>query len=507
MLQYLTYLGDHHRDKFDHYFTDLFLSPTSLVWGQTLGGGGFYHLWYAYKQQRSYLQTFVDGNVYQAAATNVPGNINTLQSLTRYLRDVHHALERVHRFDDTWKLAWTLSVMLPKYEDTVTPELVTRLQQLHTMFSDYTVFASLLPWGAALNGVIEQLNACARAYQQVVRSGWKDETAMRELWKAQLFSLLDRKAVEHTPFEEPRCLESQVMNMVDGLLVGWRQVADLPYAPPNENPKLFLRMLKHVYDTSTARGIVVSQAMSYNLVKLLQRKMAVLETLNFEPRTAVVYLCTHGAIYLERAEGNTIRAVKKVVPPNVVVTRVTFAPPGAVTYNHADEFYKFALIVQNVLAADPQAANLPVPFVFSLMGKLYKELVNQELEPEQFEKDEFTFKFFAESFMRPEAMMYLPGEQYLNKKYQMSAQERKEGHRGIQLITGTHTKSLMGKELKTSLEALIHKLTSPPHNYNNLILIDQTCNVFGDVTVQYDFDLLQRTSQEFVTEGLLGGER
>jgi hypothetical protein len=494
-----------HPDRFEQYFTDLFLSPTSLVWEQTVGGGGFNQLWYAYKQRRSYLKTFVGGNMYQAAATNVPGNINTLQSLTQYMRDVHHALERVYEFDDKWKLAWTFSVMLSKYGDTVPPALVTRVQELHTMFSDYTMFASLLPLAGALNDIMDQLNACARAYQQVVRSGWKDESAVRELWKAQLFSLLDRKAVEHTPFEDPRLVESQVMNMVDGLLSGWRQVADLPYAPPNENPQLFLRMLKHVYDTSIARGVVVSQEVSYNLVKQLQLKMAFFQT--FVPRTAVVYLCTHGAIYLQRQDEHTIRAVKKFVPPNVVVTRVTFAPPGAVTYNHANKFYKFALIVQNVLAADPQAANLPVPFVFSLMGKLYKELVEQELQPEQFEKDEFTYKFFAESFMRPEAVMYLPGDQYLNKKYQISEQERKEGNRGIELISGTHTENLLGKELKTSLDKLIVKLTSPPYNYNNLILIDQTCNVFGDVTTKYDFELLQRTSQALVTEGLLGGER
>jgi hypothetical protein len=109
--------------------------------------------------------------------------------------------------------------------------------------------------------------------------------------------------------------------------------------------------------------------------------------------------------------------------------------------------------------------------------------------------------------MRPEAVMYLPGDQYLNKKYQISEQERKEGNRGIELISGTHTENLLGKELKTSLDKLIVKLTSPPYNYNNLILIDQTCNVFGDVTTKYDFELLQRTSQALVTEGLLGGER
>jgi len=517
--EYFTYLYAEHPDRFEQYFTGLFLSPTSLTWAEP---SGFYPLYAAFMQVRLDLSNYLGQNT-----TRVPDNAAMVKSLQPRIQRILQSFQQMVLFNEKYDLMFTFQATFTNYGALlqqrlgaeVPGDLVARVQHVQFMFAALTLFASFLPFVTALNDVLTTLNSYALAFTAVKNSGFTDQNAARALFRTAQLSPLDRRpfAAVPPPYNTLVSLENQLCNYVDDTINEWRKFSDLPFAPPVENIPLYLEVLKHLYDTSLARGTVVSQEISYVLVKQFQTKMKFFDTGTFQPRTAVVYMSTHGGLLLQPARTDTdaqaIRVAKKVVPENVVVTRVTFAPPGAVVHARESELSKFAELIQGVIADNPEAVNRPMNFVFALIDKLHRERKEQGLEPDKFEDEndeEGVFnpasEFFSSSFMRPEAVMYLPGEKYLNKKYQISAQEKREGNRTIELITAQERTNVLDKNYIT-LDALIEGLASPPLNYNNLIFIDQTSNVFSSKTKTFDFLLLQKTSRELVQQGFLGGRK
>ena len=518
--QYLTYLYDHHPGKFEQYFTSLFLSPTSPMFADR---NSFYQFYAAYLQLRQTLSTELTSET-----TRVPDNAAALKKVHAGIQRILNAFQQLMQFDQKLNLLFTLNAMFPKYEaiiqqrhgQDVPADLMVSVQKVQFMFQAVNLAGALVPFVTAIGNVLNKLYGYTAAFATIKQSGFTDEKAVRTLWQTAQLSPLDRSLIVGIPppYNTLVALETQLSNYLDAMINEWRKFSDLPFAPPNENITLYLGVLKHLYDTSLARGNVMSQAMSYELVKQMQTKMLnFFDTGAFEPRTAVVYLSTHGGLKLKTdPQESGIFVEKKMVPADVVITRVTFAPPGAVVHANESELHRFVELIQTVMKKSPDAVNRPMNFVFSLMDHLHEERKAQGLEPDKFmEEDDETIKsgdfnvdyeFYSDSFMRPEAVMYLPREKYLDKQYFITPEEKKEGYRTIELLTATTRTSLL-KKTSITLNNLVKQLTSPPLDYNNLIFIDQTSNVFSSETESFNFQLIHETSQKLVKQGLLGSGR
>lgn len=523
---YLTFLRGERPEQFEQYFTDLFLSPTSLIWLEprvhvTQPRGGLYHLHARFTQERDYLKQFLKTHGKEAA--DVPNNMTLLTNLTRRLQTVRHNLQELVSFYTKWELGTTFDMAIEDYQSwvvsqgKVTDELKTRTEQMQQLLVGTIQYGMLLPLMEALEGVMTQLHACQRAYDDVLQSNFKNVEAVRTLWQTNLFAPLDRSALMDTPFNEPGSVENMVIETVDAFLLGWRKFGDLPYAPPNdEDPRLYLKVFKHLYSMTFQRGSIVSHEISYALVMELKRKMGVFKTV-FAPqygvRSAVIFMTTHGGIFVKSHGASHIKAEKKVVPEGVCLTRVTFAAPGSVAINYVDKYPEFALLIRAAIQSNPDLVNDPMKLVFSLLNKLHKTRAAQNLEPYRFQKNVHTeaeqdkLLFFITSFMRPEAVMYLPGDKYLNKHFIRSPAELAQGYRRLELEnppTGLDYVDVLHSRLEITLDALIHELTHPPYNYNNLILIDQTCNTFKG-SGEFSLDLTESMSKKYVKKGLMGG--
>jgi hypothetical protein len=180
-------------------------------------------------------------------------------------------------------------------------------------------------------------------------------------------------------------------------------------------------------------------------------------------------------------------------------------------------------IVTQAIAANPSSVDNPLEFVFSMLQELHEERRQQKLDPEDLKKElgkKRTFPFYKESFMRPHAVTYLPGDEYLHKTFSRKKQERDNFGFGIFVLNTASgqpvdlmddarnkTKDKKGKSkhnnLRMDLETVLLLLSTPPYNYNNVILIDQSCNTFN-ATVK-TFEIVKKTSSELLAQQFLGG--
>ena len=521
---YLMYLLRHHPARFEQYFADLFMSPASLVWRNP---NGFYRLYFDYSGARNGLRTFLQDA--QEEARKVPDNAPFLNSLSQRLHDMREWLEQMQALDETMQLTVTFHSFVTLFKTGSEMER-QQVKNVDDMFGNYTMFMSMVSLVTALEKVLGQLHAFQHAYTALVQSRFADAAAIQELWKAGAYLLLDRTPLRDTFANDPYSVENLVMNTVDAMIEGWQQFTALPFA--HESVPLYSRVLRHLYDhTDYSRGNLMSVALSRDLLSLMHTKLRRADSEVFAqspPRTAVVFILTHGGIDIDDASfdpmGDTLPPVKKVVPDGLVVTRVTHTVPGSIVYVTSWEGdVKVENIVTQAIAAKPSSVDNPLEFVFSILQELHEERRTQNLDPQDLKKSygrKRTFPFYEESFMRPHAVTYLPGDEYLHKSFSRSKRERDDHGFGIFVLNaasghpvdlmndpGNKTKDRKGKlirnNLRMDLETVLLMLSTPPYNYNNVILIDQSCNTFSGRAKT--FEIVKETSAQLLAQKLLGG--
>jgi len=488
---------------------------------------GFYRLYFDYSQARTGLSTFLQDA--QGEARKAPDNAPFLNSLSQRLHDMRELLEQMQAVDEMMQLTVTFNLCVTFFQTSSESER-QQVQNVQDMFGNSVMFMSMVPLVTALERVLGQLHAFQQAYDALVHSKFADESAVQELWKADAYLLLDRTPLRGTFANDSYSVENLVMNTVDAMMEGWQQFTDLPFA--HESVPLYSRVLRHLYDhTDYSRGKMMSVALSRELLVSMRTKVRRAQNEVFAqspPKTAIVFILTHGGIDIDVASydptGDTLPPVKKIVPEGLVVTRVTHTVPGSIVYvtSWAGDA-RVERIVTQTIAAKPSSVDNPLEFVFSMLQELHEERLQQRLDPEDLKKAygrKRTFPFYQESFMRPHAVTYLPGDEYLHKSFSRSKRERDDHGFGIfvlnaasgkpvDLMNDPHnkTKDTTGKlkrnNLRMDLETLLLILSADPYNYNNVILVDQSCNTFSGRAKT--FEIVKQTSSELLAQKFLGG--
>lgn len=384
------------------------------------------------------------------------------------------------------------------------PRTLQFLQEVLTTLTEYeTQVVDLYPLYLALEQLLKELRVCVDAFVQAGKSDFTDVGAAETLYMVADFQRIDRTLLASVKLGVE---EQKVVELMDELLLKWKEMSDLPYF--NTNDVLFLKVLQHVYDRSREANVVVSSAVSQLLFNTFRHKQYWFK--EDPPCTAVVLAATHGSILVQR-KSHPLKFVKSTVPLGMALTRITFVPPGVVNFTAQQLVDESAQVVTTALREDSDLLLDPLKFFVTLVSSMQQRRIppgrgdpvpaadeasantdTEMVDEESSLSDEYdvdfgggqassqrSHKWYRQTYMRPEALLYVQGEKYLDKLYTRSPDERAVGSVDftMTLLNGDGQPDLLGDSNEIKLSSLMHMLGE--QGYNHVLVMDMSCNSFS----------------------------
>ena len=221
--EYLTYLLKHEPDKFEQYFTDLFLSPTSPMSAER---NSVYQKYTAYMQEREGVSKYLS----TTDPTRVPETADTINEVRAGIQRILQAFQQLMELDKTLDLLFTLNATLAyframmlmhqRHRQNVPADLVASVQQVQFMSGAVNAVGALLPLVTAVGSMLKKLDAFATLKQ----TGVTDAKALSTFWQSAQLSPLDRSPIAtiRPPYDTLVTLETQLCNYFDAMIQAWQ---------------------------------------------------------------------------------------------------------------------------------------------------------------------------------------------------------------------------------------------------------------------------------------------
>ena len=356
-----------------------------------------------------------------------------------------------------------------------------------------------------LRAIVDDVSSCAAAFDALVQSNFNDAVSLPLLRSAATFSLIDRQVVDTAGVRvEPA--EELLINVLNYHLFKWRKLTDLPYVN-STNDKLALRSLRHVFVRAQEEHTIVSVQVSQQLLEHFSRQQYWFD--GDPPCTAYVVVTTHGGVPVKQAglsdlfgdNDDQLRAVKSTVPPGMAVTRLTLVPPGVITYKSAVSTQERLAFIYSVIKKGYD----PLKMLLKLSDELYHIQQKYHADP-AFREASASQRdaLYIHNLSRPEAVMYVTGEKYLNKAYARSSQEGLQGWEVELVNTG---EDLMDATNKLTLSDIVERCADK--GYNHVCVVDLSCNNFQHPTSAdtepFSTASIVASSKHLVSKYRLGG--
>jgi hypothetical protein len=289
----------------------------------------------------------------------------------------------------------------------------------------------------------------------------------------------------------------QIVQLVNEHIKKWKELADLPGFGDESAAPAFARTVKTIFVKARDENIIVSEEVAKSLQARFAKRCEYLETQmglqGCELKTCVLLVTCHGGIPVHNG-----KPMKIIVPPNLLYTRVTCVPPGVINVTSKMKQKFVGTHTLDIMTRVPYRVN-PKAFVDTVIDKVEQvQRTGDERYPYQWYMDEH-----AKHVMRPQAVMYFPGEKCLQKVF------KEDSAKDVNWLFDSTMRLLNEPAYPNLLDGQpggLVTLTSvfrvvQQKGYQHVIMIDMSCSSFNESAA-----VPLSKQRKLVRKALLGGQ-